>query len=87
MKRKAIKKYHKTNWTPPGWQKDEWQIVWQKLWSLSKTELKNLAEKLGTHFTDKNIQKKKATKEDFILLIDDGVDKKSLVETLKILKK
>ena len=87
MNKEIKNKYPKTNWTPPGWQKDEWQIIWQKLWSLSKNELKNLAEKLGTHFTDENIQNKKAIKEDFILLFDDGVDKKELLKGLdKILK-
>ena len=82
MKKEFKNKYPRTKWIPSGWQKDEWQIVWQKLWSLSKSELRNLAEKLGTYFTDDSVQSKKANKEDFILLFDDGVDKKELLKAL-----
>ncbi len=74
--------YINTSWIPPGWKKEEWQIVWRKLWLLTKDELRDLAKSLGTFFTNAEIQKKDATKEDFISIIDDGVDKKDLLEKL-----
>ncbi len=83
---KKEEKYFGTKWTPPGYDKDEWQIIWRKLWLLSKNEVKNLTKKLGTYFTDKKKQEN-ASKSDFILLIDDGVDKNELLNELyKILK-
>ena len=78
---KKEEKYYGTNWTPEGWEKQEWQEIWRKLWLLSRTEVKMLAKKLGTYFLNKEIQKK-ASKSDFIELIDDGVDKKQLIAEL-----
>jgi len=87
--KKEIKNLHSdTHWTPPGYTKREWQEIWQKLWLLSKNDLRNLAKKLGTYFIDKRFQNKTAKKSDFIEIIDDGVDKKILVKELnKIIKK
>lgn len=31
--KKEIKNLHSdTHWTPPGYTKEEWQEIWQKLW-------------------------------------------------------
>jgi hypothetical protein len=79
--------YFDTTWTPLGYDKKEWQIIWRKLWLLSRDEIKNLADKLGTRFTDKKTQEKGATKSDFILLIDDGVDKNDLLNELDLILK
>ncbi|MFH1611911.1 MAG: hypothetical protein ABH887_01455 [bacterium] len=80
-------KYYDTDWTPEGWTKQEWQNVWQKLWTLSRKELKILTKKLGTFFIDRKIQEK-ASKADFIELIDDTVDKKELlIELDKLIAK
>ncbi|MBP6855744.1 MAG: hypothetical protein KBC26_02105 [Candidatus Pacebacteria bacterium] len=81
------KKIGETGWTPPGWEKEEWQDTFKNLWRLTKREVKDLADKLGTRFVAPRDQRT-ATKEDFILLIDDGVDKKKLKKELgDILKK
>jgi hypothetical protein len=82
MRKPKEEKYFDTQWTPPGYTEKEWQIIWRKLWLLSKDELKNLTEKMGTSFINKKIQEKDATKSNFILLIDDGVDKNELIGEL-----
>lgn len=82
QKTKRDEEYFGTNWTPPGYTKKEWQEVWQKLWTLSREELCCLAKKLGTKFVNPETQKT-ASKSDFLLLIDDGVKKKDLLQELE----
>ena len=82
MKKKIKNLHSDAHWTPPGYTKKEWREIWQKLWLLSKNDLRNLAKKLGTYFIDKRFQNKTAKKSDFIEIIDDGVNKKTLIKEL-----